>query len=93
MVEQRSVLEQLNENPVTETSPWILGEPSLQDVLGDPVVHAVLRRDGLSTQDLMRAIVRGRSRLSPTRPVTNAPVPLAPTLAPPPAALRASDAA
>jgi len=92
MIEQRSVLEQLNENPVTETSPWIVGEPSLQDVLGDPVVHAVLRRDGLSTQDLMRAIVRGRSCLSPARPASNA-VPMTPTLAPLPSALRASDAA
>lgn len=98
MIEQRSVLEQLSENPVIETSPWIVGEPSLQDVLGDPVVHAVLHRDGLSTQDLMRAIIRGRNGLSPARavpnpPVSNAPVPMTPSLTPAPTALRTSDAA
>ncbi len=98
MIEQRSVLEQLSENPVTETSPWIVGEPSLQDVLGDPVVHAVLRRDGLSTQDLMRAIIRGRSGLSPARavrnaPLSTAPLPLSPSLTPAPTALRTCDAA
>src|SRR3546814_8680215 len=67
MIEQRAVLKLLNENPVTETVPWIVGEPSVQEILGDPVVHAVLRRDGLSLQDLMGAIARGRLRLSPAR--------------------------
>jgi hypothetical protein len=64
MTEQRAVLKLLTDNPVTETASWIAGEPSVQDILGDPVVHAVLRRDGLSLHDLMRAIVRGRGRLS-----------------------------
>lgn len=44
---------------------WIVGEPSLQDLLADPLVHAVLRRDGLSLQDLRRAIALGRRRLAP----------------------------
>lgn len=83
MIEQRSGLEQLSEKPVTETSRWIVGEPSLQDVLDDPVVHAVLRRDGLSPQDLMRAINRGRSRLAPSRSSSNpagsnTPLPISP---------------
>ena len=71
MIEQRAVLKSLNENPVTETAPWIVGEPSVQELLGDPIVHAVLRRDGLSVHDLMRAIARGRGRLSPTLAVSN----------------------
>jgi hypothetical protein len=71
MIEQRAALKSLNENPVTETAPWIVGEPSVQELLGDPVVHAVLRRDGLSVHDLMRAIARGRGRLSPTLAVSN----------------------
>lgn len=65
MPDQRAVLKLLTENPVTETASWIVGEPSVQDVLRDPVVHAVLRRDGLSLHDLMRAIARGRRRLAP----------------------------
>ena len=103
MIEQRAVLKSLNENPVTETVPWIVGEPSVQEILGDPVVHAVLRRDGLSVHDLMRAIARGRGRLSPTLAVSNlsvapgVPATMAPTVAPtvdaPTGAPPASDAA
>lgn len=65
MSDQRAVLKLLNENPVTETAPWLAGEPNVQDVLRDPVVHAVLRRDGLSLHDLMRVIARERKRLWP----------------------------
>src|SRR3546814_10717888 len=75
MIEQRAVLKLLNENPVTETVPWIVGEPSVQEILGDPVVHAVLRRDGLSLQDLMGAIARGRLRLSPARRPPSSDIP------------------
>jgi len=65
MIEQRSVLKLLSEQPVTETANWILGEPSVQEIMVDPVIHAVLRRDGLGLNDLQRAIARGRSRLAP----------------------------
>lgn len=81
MIEHRSVLKLLNENPVTETFPWIDGEPSVRDLLGDPVVHAVLRRDGLSPQDLMLAIARGRSRLERTLSSPKAAIALAPGVA------------
>jgi hypothetical protein len=47
-----------------ETSAWIVGEPSVQDLLHDPLVHSLLRRDGLSLQDLQQAIALGRSRLA-----------------------------
>ena len=99
MIEQRAVLKLLNENPVTETVPWIVGEPSVQDLLGDPVVHAVLHRDRLSVQDLMRAIARGRGRLSPALAVSNlsvtsnAPVTKTPAVDTPAGAPAASDAA
>ncbi len=43
---------------------WILGEPCLQELQQDPLIHAVLRRDGLSLADLRRAIALGRSRLA-----------------------------
>ena len=43
---------------------WITGEPRLSDLLADPLVHAVLRRDGLSLRDLRHAIAQGRSRLA-----------------------------
>ena len=31
---------------------WLHGEPSLDDVLSDPVVHAVMRRDGIDAEVL-----------------------------------------
>lgn len=44
---------------------WITGEPVLQDLLEDPLIHAVLQRDGLDRQDLLQAIALGRRRLIP----------------------------
>lgn len=38
-------------------------EPSLAEVLEDPVVHLVLRRDGLTPSDLRRAMETARSGL------------------------------
>lgn len=64
MIEQRSVLKRLNEQPVTETANWVVGEPSMQEMLIDPVVHAVLRRDGLSLNDLLQAVAEARGRLA-----------------------------
>lgn len=64
MIEQQSVLRRLNEQPVTETADWIVGEPSVQEMLIDPVVHAVLRRDGLSLNDLLKAVANARGRLA-----------------------------
>ncbi len=49
---------------VRETDDWITGEPSVQDLLRDPLIHAVLQRDGLGLQDLLQAIALGRSRLT-----------------------------
>lgn len=93
MTKQRSVLEELTRNPVRETKTWLVGEPLLQDVLGDPVVHAVLRRDGLTTQDLMRAIIRARSCLAARRRSSDTLIPMGSGAPPPPAAQRTIDAA
>jgi hypothetical protein len=38
-------------------------EPSLTDMLEDPVLHAVMRRDGISREALERVITDARSRL------------------------------
>lgn len=53
-----------------EASSWIAGEPLVQDLLHDPLIHAILDRDGLDLQDLLQAIALGRSRLAPTLAVT-----------------------
>ena len=40
-------------------------EPPLEDVLVDPIVHAVMRRDAVSRADLDRLITEVRERLVP----------------------------
>lgn len=54
-----------------QSHDWIVGEPSLGEVLGDPLVHAVLRRDGLTPQDLQQAITLGKRRLAARAPATS----------------------
>lgn len=38
-------------------------EPTLSEVLSDPLIHLILRRDGLNLDDLRRAIADGQSKL------------------------------
>jgi hypothetical protein len=40
------------------------GEPALGELLGDPILHAVLRRDRISLGDLEAAIAGARARLA-----------------------------
>ncbi|MBM3629786.1 MAG: hypothetical protein FJX21_18465 [Alphaproteobacteria bacterium] len=39
------------------------GEPDLRDLLEGPMLHAVMRRDGLTRLDLDAAIAQARDRL------------------------------
>ncbi len=36
------------------------GEPKLNDLLGDPILHLLLDRDGVSIDDLLELIQRAR---------------------------------
>jgi hypothetical protein len=47
----------------------LAGEPPLGDVLSDPIVHAVMARDGVTPSDLRTLLARwqGRSRPSALR--------------------------
>ena len=38
-------------------------EPALNDLLADPVMHAVMRRDGVTTRELCNHIASARARL------------------------------
>jgi hypothetical protein len=38
-------------------------EPDLEEVLGDPIVHMLLARDGLSHGDLREVVAEARQRL------------------------------
>jgi hypothetical protein len=37
---------------------WLQGEPSLKDVLADPVVHAMMRRDNVDPERLRELLWR-----------------------------------
>lgn len=40
---------------------WLLGEPSIHEILSDPIVHLVMRRDNVGPADVWAAIDRGRA--------------------------------
>ena len=46
----------------TESGP----EPKLNDLLADPIVHLVMRRDGLTPEDVWAAVHFARERLRAT---------------------------
>jgi hypothetical protein len=56
-------------SPVRRARPWSADgcEPHLEDVLADPIVHQVMRRDGVEPAQLraLIAVVRARQRGKP----------------------------
>ncbi len=38
-------------------------EPSVHEMLGDPIVHLVLRRDGIGAGDVLAALAKARAAL------------------------------
>jgi|GEM_PF-2534710 hypothetical protein len=61
---------------IEQTYEYAGEEPDLFDLLADPVIHAVMRRDGVTLTDLCAVIRTGRLRLA-TRddPVEILPLP------------------
>jgi len=43
-------------------------EPALDDLLHDPIVELLMRRDRISRQDILRAVQRARQRLESACP-------------------------
>ena len=46
-----------------EMETWLKGEPSLENLLSDPIVQLVMRRDGLTAKDIWAVTYRARSAL------------------------------
>ncbi|MDB5410419.1 MAG: hypothetical protein JWL84_5331 [Rhodospirillales bacterium] len=46
---------------------WLYGEPTLDDMLSDPTIHAVMDRDGIDAETL-RALLRDIRRTEPVSP-------------------------
>ena len=55
-----------------EREGWDGGEPSIAELLSDPIVELVLRRDGLTRRDVWRAVEAARRRLSQARAASSA---------------------
>ena len=51
-------------HPTGSASAWIHGEPTIDDLLDDPVVITLLQRDGLTCEDVRAAAALGRRRLN-----------------------------
>jgi hypothetical protein len=39
-----------------QSESWLHGEPSIQEVMSDPIVHLVMRRDGLTPENVWAVI-------------------------------------
>ncbi|GAB4572396.1 MAG: hypothetical protein Tsb008_05090 [Rhodothalassiaceae bacterium] len=46
-----------------DSESWIYGEPTLDELLSDPLMAQILKRDGLSTFELRRQMLAVASRL------------------------------
>lgn len=49
--------------PSRRPDPWRTGEPSLTDVMTDPLVHLVMQRDGLRSEQVWPVIRQAQSDL------------------------------
>jgi len=42
--------------PLRQSESWLHGEPSIQEVMSDPIVHLVMRSDGLTPESVWAVI-------------------------------------
>ena len=47
----------------TQKEAWLNGEPTIDDVLSDPIVQSVMRSDGLTYEDVHAAVTMALARL------------------------------
>lgn len=50
---------------MSEVDSWLEGEPALDDLLSDPVIEMVLRRDRLTPEDVRLAVEQARRAMHP----------------------------
>lgn len=48
---------------MTDKRTWEVGEPDLEELLSDPIMEYLLRRDGLTHRDVWRAVEAARDTL------------------------------
>jgi hypothetical protein len=47
----------------TQKEAWLDSEPTINDVLSDPIVQSVMRSDGLTYEDVHAAVTMALARL------------------------------
>ncbi len=47
----------------TQKDAWLDSEPTINDVLSDPIVQSVMRSDGLTYEDVHAAVTMALARL------------------------------
>ena len=57
---------------MTRSQAWEQGEPALEDLLSDPIFECVLRRDGLTREDVRRAVETAQRNLARGRQPSSA---------------------
>ena len=50
----------------TSSKAWFCGEPSVEELLSDPIVHLVMARDGLSPKQVRTHLRAAARRLRPS---------------------------
>ncbi len=50
----------LQGDPLHQIEAWLRGEPSIQELMSDPIIHLVMRRDGL-TPEIVWAVIQAAS--------------------------------
>lgn len=55
-----------------QESDWMAGEPSVEDLLSDPIADLILRHDRLTRQDVWRAVESARRALARVEDRTSA---------------------
>jgi hypothetical protein len=46
-----------------QSESWLHGEPSIQEVMSDPIVHLIMRRDGLTPESVWAVIEAASMKL------------------------------
>ena len=57
---------------MSDSNFWEAGEPTLDELLSDPIMDFILRRDRLTRRDIWRAVDEARDNLRAERVVQHA---------------------
>jgi len=65
-----------SERRIRARSPWWRREPSISEILAEPIVRAVMQADGVEPEELAAILYRARQRLLKSKTVRQRVEPL-----------------